>query len=130
MYYFVRNFDSACVYCQQTKCATAPPKAPLVERVIHNAPMQFISIDIAYMPKDSKGSEYFLLIGDIFSKYIEAIPLKDQTASSILTALMSRWIYIHGTPYYILSDQGSNVDSQTLRELCDAFGIEKCRFSA
>ena len=130
MYGYVKNFISLCVHCQQTKCNTAPPKAPLVDMVTPDAPMQFICIDIAYMPKDNKGFEYFLLIGDIFSKYIEAVPLKDQTTSSIIAALLSKWIYIHGIPLYILSDQGSNIDSQALHELCNIFGIEKRRSSA
>ena len=53
------------------------------------APMQFISIDIAFMPKDHHCFQYFLLIGDIFSKYIHAVPFKDQTAPVIADALLS-----------------------------------------
>ena len=82
------------------------------------------------MPKDHHGFQYFLLIGDIFSKYITTVPLKDQTASTIVNALLSHWVYIHGTPYYILSDQGSNVDGDTIREICNVLGIEKRRSSA
>ena len=36
-------------------------------------------------------------------------------------------MYIHGTPYYLLSDKGSNVDGDTIREVCNAVGIEKRR---
>ena len=100
------------------------PKAPLIEMMIPDAPTQFICFDIAYMPKDSKDLEYFLIIGDIFSKYIEAEPLKDQMTSLIIGALLSHWIYIHGTLYYILRDQGSDIDSRTLHELCKAFSIK------
>ena len=94
------------------------------------APVHFISLDIAFMPKDHHGFQYCLLIADIFSKYITTVPLKDQTASIIVEALLSHWIYIHGTPYYILSDQGSNVNGNTIREVCNVLGIEKRRSSA
>ena len=82
------------------------------------APMGFISIDIAYMPPDQRGSKYFLLTGDIFSKYIQAVPLKDQTATDIADALLSHWIYIHGATCFLLSDQGSNVDGTVIKKIC------------
>ena len=44
--------------------------------------------------------------------------------------MLSYWIYIHGAPYYLLSDQGSNVDSVTIKEICNILGIEKRRSSA
>ena len=119
-----------CSICQQTRCPSRPPKAPLVPMTISDAPMHFISLDIAFMPKDHHGFQYFLLIGDVFSKYITTVPLKDQTASVIVEDLLSHWIYIHGAPYYILSDQGSNVDGDTIREICNALGIAKRRSSA
>ena len=93
--------------------------------------MQFVSLDIAYLPKDNKGYQYILLIGDILSKYIAAIPLKDQTAPVIVDALLQHWIFVHGTPFYILSDQGSNVDGNVMREICTTLTtIEKCRSSS
>ena len=130
MYSYVRNFVTHCEVCQQTKCNSSPPKAPLQPMVSPDAPMRFISIDIAFMPKDNHGFQYFLLIGDIFSKYIQAVPLKDQTAPVIADALLSHWIYHHGTPYFLLSDQGSNVDGDVIRDICNLLGIEKRRSSA
>ncbi len=53
---------------------------------IPNAPMQFVSLDIAYMPQDSNGYQYILLMGDVFSKFVQAVPLKDQIATTIAGA--------------------------------------------
>ena len=92
--------------------------------------MQFISLDIAYLPNDFNGYRYILLIGDVFSKYIQAIPLKDQTAPLITEALKNHWICIHGAPQYLLTDQGSNVDGEVMKEVCNEIGIEKHRSSA
>ncbi len=130
MYASCTAFVSNCLICQQTKSDTAPPKAPLLPMATPEAPMQFIAIDIAFMPRDNQGYQYFLLIGDIFSKYIEAVPLKDQTATTITGALLSKWIYVHGTPYFLLSDQGSNVSGEIINDLCNVLGIEKRRSSA
>ena len=129
MYTYTQNFVSSCATCQQVKCDTRPPKAPIIPMVIPDCPMQFISIDIAYMPHDTDGYKYILLVGDIFSKFIQAIPLRDQSAPSIIRAFKINWLYIHGCPLYILSDQGSNVDGDTMREFAGVFGIEKRRSS-
>ena len=127
MYGYTENFVNSCKTCQQTKCDTRPPKAPLLPMLIPSAPMEFISIDIAYMPVDTDGYRYILLAGDVFSKYIHAIPLRDQTAPSIIRSFENSWIFTHGNPLYLLSDQGSNVDGDTVRQFCEALGIEKRR---
>ena len=82
------------------------------------------------MPEDDNGIKYVLLIGDLFTKYVEAVTLRDQSAISIVTALNEKWIFHHGSPLYLLSDQASNVDGKAVREVCKAFGIEKRRSSA
>ena len=127
MYKFVSMFVETCETCQRTKCDTKPPKAPLLPMVIPCRPMEFVSIDIAYMPVDNDGYKHILLIGDLFSKFIDAVPLRDQTTQSIVKAFADRWLYIHSNPHYLLSDQGSNVDGETVRQFCNEFGIEKRR---
>ena len=129
MYGYTENFVSSCKTCQQTNCDTHPPKAPIVPMLIPHAPMQFISIDIAYMPQDNSGYRYILLAGDVFSKYIQAIPLRDQSAPTIIQSFDKSWVFTHGNPLYLLSDQGSNVDGDVVREFCDTLGIEKRRSS-
>lgn len=130
MYRTVDTFVASCDTCQRTKPLTVPPKAPLLPMVIPSKPMEFITIDIAHMPKDKDGYRYFLLIGDMFSKYIRAVALRDQEATSISGVLSSSWLFIHGMPSFLLSDQGSNVDGDVMRKLCEEYGIEKRRSSA
>ena len=84
MYNYIKVFSQGCETCQQPKCDSSPPKAPLSPMYIPHAPMQFVSIDIAYLPKDHQGYQYILLIGGVFSKFVSAVPLKDQTAPSIV----------------------------------------------
>ena len=119
MFNYIKLFSQGCETCQKTKCSTSPPKASLVPIFIPNAPMQIPSIDIAYLPKDDKGCQYLLLIGDIFSKFVQALPLKDQTAPKIVDALLTNWIYINGSAFYLLSGQGLNVDREVMAEICN-----------
>ena len=92
--------------------------------------MQLVSIDLATLPEDDNGYKYILLIGDVLSKYIEGVPLQNQSAPTVTSAVFNSWILKHGCPSYLLSDQGSKVDGQTIRVVCDTFNIEKRRSSA
>ena len=53
----------------------------------------------------------------------------DQTAESVCKGLLQGWIYRHGPPRIMLSDQGPNVDGKLVREMLAKFGIEKRRSS-
>ena len=55
--------------------------------------------------------------------------MQDQTSAKVTKALLSRWVYIHGTPYFILSDQGSSVNGELISSPCNPVGIEK-RYSS
>ena len=129
MYSFIQNEVSSCVTCSQCKADSPTAKAPLVPLREPQSPMEFIALDIAYMPTDVNGHSYILLIGDVFSKYIEAVPLKDQTAVSIKLALWEQWLTRYSYPQFLLTDQGSNVDGEVMNELCTNFNIEKRRTS-
>ena len=130
LYRYVQNHVSACEVCQKCKPSTKPPRAPLLPIQEPEYPMQFITLDIAWMVKDEEGYQYILLIGDLFSKYVTAVPLKDQTADTICNSLNQEWILVHGVSNFLLSDQGSNVDGKIMNEVCAKFGIEKRRTSA
>ena len=95
-------FMSSCQICGKVKCETSPSKAPLIPLTIPEALMQFISVDIATLPEDDNGYKYIFLIGDIFSKYIEAAPLLDKSAPAAVDALLNHWIMHHGNPFLFI----------------------------
>ena len=72
---------------------------------------------------------YFLLIVDMFSKYVEAVAMKDQHAESIKVALNNGWIHRHGNFSIAVSDQAKNIDGRVINELCKDIGAEKRRSS-
>ena len=130
MYQYVKAFTAGCQTSQKSNCATNPPKVSLLHMFVPYAPMQPVSPDIVYLSKDINGYQYMLLIGYTFSKFIQVVPLKDQTAPVIVDAPLRVWVYLHGTPSYLLTDQDSNVDGTLMKEVCNTLGIERCRSSA
>ena len=130
LYRYVSAHASECEVCQRCKASNRPPRAPLLPVQVPELPMHFITIDIAYMTVDDEGFKYLLLIGDLFSKFISAVPLREQTAKEIGNALHQEWLLVNGSPNFLLSDRGNNVDGNIIRELCEKFNIEKRRTTA
>lgn len=64
---------------------------------------------------------------DIFSKFTQAFPTKDQTAKTVARVLVKEWFVRFGVPKRIHSDQGKNFESALIRELCTIYGITKSR---
>jgi hypothetical protein len=84
---------------------------------------------VATLPWATNQYRYFLVMVDLFSKYCEATPLKDQMALTIEKALVDSWIHRHGRPDIAVSDQAKNVDGQVVNDLCNKLGIQKRRSS-
>ena len=55
----------------------------------------YISSSTATSPDDDR-YKYSFLIGAIFFKYIKVVPLRDQSASMAVDALLNHWIMYHG----------------------------------
>ena len=102
------------------------PKENLIPISIAQSPRQVVSYDVATLPW-AGNYRYFLQITDLFSKWIELAPMRDQTSKSIIEALETYWILRHGPPEIFLSDQGPNVDGSEIRNALQRWGINKYR---
>ena len=122
----VNSFCRGCITCSQAKPSNVA-KQPLEQFDISGiGPGDLIALDVATLPWSDGDYRHFLCIVDVFTRYIEAIPLKDQKAISLVKEFEAGWIYRgHGVPKALLSDQGPNVDGKEIREMCEKFGIEK-----
>jgi hypothetical protein len=49
-----------------------------------------------------------MVVGDYFSKWMEAIPIPDAEAKTVVDKFVERIVSIFGVPLQIHSDQGSN----------------------
>jgi transposase InsO family protein len=80
------------------------------------------------LPTTNQGMKYILVIMDYFSKWPEVFALEDQQAETIVKCLLEV-ITRHGAINVLLSDQGTNFESQKVKDLCSTYGIEKRRTS-
>jgi len=78
-------------------------------------------------PTATDGSKYVLVVVDAFTKWVEAYALPDQEASTCMTAAYNEFFARFGLPRQLHSDQGRNLESALVRELCSLTGIHKTR---
>ena len=82
----VEKYCRECITCQHSKLLL-PTKAPLVSMPIGN-PWQMVVVDILTVPVSTQGNRYLLVVQDYFTKWADAIPLPNQKASTITSALI------------------------------------------
>ena len=71
-----------------------------------------------------------LVMTNHFMRYALAVVTKDQMAKMVVKVFYKRFIVNFGAPAKLLSDRGENFTSALVKELCSAFGIQKCRTTA
>ena len=113
-----------CTVCQKSKL-TMPQRAPL-QNIPIGQPWQMIAIDVLKVPLSTNSYQYLLVLQDYFTKWVDAIPMPDQTAEHITTALI-KFFCTYGPPQILHSDQGRNFESSIFTQTLQAFGVKKSR---
>src|SRR6218665_2860143 len=67
------------------------------------------SMDILQLPESKEGYRYILMCVESLTRWPEAIPPKDQSASTIVQALYREVFTRYGPPKTLLSDRGPNL---------------------
>ena len=82
-------------------------------------PWQMLAVDVLEVPVSYKNNRYLLVVQDYFTKWAEAIPLRDQTAARITEELVKSFSTL-GIPEALHSDQGQNFESTILKDTLEA----------
>ena len=120
----VENWIRHCGRCVKNTPHTSQ-RAPLVS-IQTQFPLQLVCIDFLTL-EQSRGHQNILVITDHFTRYAQAIPTRNQTAKTTAKVLFDNFILHYGIPERIHSDQGTNFESDVIKELCDLTGMKKSR---
>jgi transposase InsO family protein/predicted aspartyl protease len=127
-----RDVEQWCRQCDQ--CAKRKPpaqraRAPLQQYRV-GVPMERVAADIlGPLPRTDRGNKYALVVVDYFSKWSEVIPIPDQEAGTVATAITEGFVCRFGTPLELHTDQGRNFESALFKEVCSLLGVTKTRTS-
>ena len=123
----VQKYCQECSTCQSSKLPSPTP-AQMVNTPIGN-PWEMLAVDILEVPLSRNNHRYLLVVMDYFTKWADAIPLRNQKATTITDAVV-KICSNFGMPKILHSDQGRNFESTLFNQVLEAFGIKKCRTTA
>lgn len=89
-------------------------------------PFSFVVVDaLGPFPETPAGNKYILIFVDYFTRWPEAIAVRDLKTSTFLQVLVDEVLCRYGVPDNLLSDRGSNFVSALAKTLYKTVGIDK-----
>ena len=121
----IKEFTRECLPCQMNKSwrKTYAPMAfnqPL-------RPLELVTADITEVtPSRTTHIKYILVICDHFTKFVQAYPIRSQSARDIASKFID-YMMIFGIPEQILTDQGLGFQAELVSEIYDLLDIRRLR---
>ena len=90
--------------------------------------MRCVAVDIfGPLPLSENGNEYIIVLGDYYSKWVDAWAVPDHTAQTVADKLVVESFTKFGCPAQIHIDQGRECQSELFRLVCEKFGVDQTR---
>jgi transposase InsO family protein len=122
----VEAFIKKCEKCQKNKLTQCHTRMPLTITDTPSIVFEKCIVDVVGpISPSQEGNRYILTVQDDLSKFLIAVPLREQTAEEIAKAFVENVVLIYGLPQVVLSDCGANFLSETFKNMCKLLGIRK-----
>lgn len=119
----VNDVCRSCHHCQIYKTNPVRVKPPII-KIKTERPFQLIAIDILLFPKSSSGNIGILVVVDLFSKWLSAVPIRNKKAETVTKAFKLQVLpMLPKIPEKILSDNGSEFKNTKFEELLNEYNI-------
>ncbi|KAI2643769.1 Gag-Pol polyprotein [Labeo rohita] len=124
-----QDIETYCRQCERCIVAKAPVPKLVTEMgsLLAGRPFEVVAMDFTVLEPSSDGKENVLIFTDVFSKFVVAVPTRDQKAVTVTKCLVREWIHKYGIPQRIHSDQGRCFEAEVVRNLCRMYGIKQSR---
>jgi len=87
-----------------------------------------VAVDlVGLMPLSAKGNTWILVLMDHFTRWADALAIPDASAP-MLTQALDQYVFCYfGLPEQIHTNQGTQFQSQLMRDLCRIWGVNQSR---
>lgn len=133
----VRQWCRDCQACQQAK-VTRHTRSPVHQFQLPSERFQTVHLDIVgpLPPVKRHGEQFFapqrylLTCIDRSTKWIEAAPISEITASAVASTFLSIWISRFGVPLHVITDRGTQFEAELFSQLSTLIGFNRLRTCA
>ena len=133
----IRILCRECLACQQSKI-NRHTRTPTLHFDIPSERFQTVHIDVVgpLIPVMQHGQNftspcrYLLTCIDRATRWVEAAPMADISAATIAATFFNIWISRFGVPLHVVTDRGSQFESELFRELSVITGFTRLRTTA
>ena len=111
---------------QRLKQKAKVQQYPLHMTEIPDRPFDKIAIDLVTNCETStSGNKHILTIIDHLTGWLEAFPIPDKSADTIVTTFINEYLPVHMFPRYILSDNGMELKNSLMDQVLQQLGIDR-----
>lgn len=125
----ITAWTSSCIACQRSKIQRHI-SAPMGSFPVPAKRFEHVHIDIVGRLPHSDGYEYLLTCIDRFSRWPEAIPIRNIEAATVAKAFIGGWVARYGVPLTVTTDRGTQFESQLFTHLTQLLGTNRIRTTA
>jgi Integrase zinc binding domain/Integrase core domain len=126
----VEEYVKKCLACPMAKLGSSGRRQTRMVRCTPARRFEIAALDNTQInPSGRNGEQKVVVIGDVKSRFIVAVPCKDEHAEMLSTILWERWFAVFG-PEQLLTDLGKPLVSAIMRKLCARAGVSKMFSSA
>lgn len=122
----IKHWCQNCERCTLAKSSQLRPQAPM-GHLLASRPNQILAVDFTFLEPALDGREQVLIMTDVFTKFTQAVPTRDQKATTVANVLIREWFFRFGVPARLHSDQGRSFENAIIYQLCALYGIQKTR---
>jgi hypothetical protein len=117
--------QKGCEACQRFRNIQLAPTG-VMNSMMKPWPFRGWGLDFIYEihPRSSKGHWFIMVAIDYFTKWIEAVPLRNMTHREVINFVQEHIIYRFGVPQTLTTDQGPSFMSHQFREFVESMKIK------